>query len=248
MKVVWVVCSAEMACVACVRGGRVVLRLPRSALTGGNSPPLVVVCLLLAHPPTLFEVHSRCRIQTQLCSPGALVVAFLNGANGRSIPLPGSLPCSQLAGGGPQPFLLLGLGPGVCACLFSSHLLCLTPQFGALLVFVAVRQSLLRVEDYWEGYKLFCYSYYSHSVPHEVEFRRCKLGAFFWRPPLLFSPWHVFLLLVPCMRACTCYECLCLISSLPSLLQVSLYGAAMGHQAFLPTTQYAPRACSCSPL
>jgi hypothetical protein len=151
-------------------------------------------------------------------------------------------------GGGPQPFLLLGLGPDVCACLFSSHLLCLTPQFGALLVFVAVRQSLLRVEDYWEGYKLFCYSYYSHSVPHEVEFRRCKLGAFFWRPPLLFNPWHVFLLLVPCMRACTCYECLCLISSLPSLLQVSLYGAAMGHQAFLPTTQYAPRACSCSPL
>jgi hypothetical protein len=49
-------------------------------------------------------------------------------------------------------------------------------------VFVAVLQCLLRVGDYWEGYKLFCYSYYLHSVPHEEEFRRCKLGAFFTLP------------------------------------------------------------------
>ena len=33
-----------------------------------------------------------------------------------------------------------------------------------------------RVEDYWVGYKLFCYAYYSHSVSHEFEFRLSKLG------------------------------------------------------------------------
>ena len=48
--------------------------------------------------------------------------------------------------------------------------MCLTLRLCALLVFVTVRQSLVRVEDYWEGYKLFCYSYYSHLVPHEEEF------------------------------------------------------------------------------
>ena len=33
-----------------------------------------------------------------------------------------------------------------------------------------------RVEDYWEGYKLFCYAYYAHSMPHESLFRQTKLG------------------------------------------------------------------------
>lgn len=34
-----------------------------------------------------------------------------------------------------------------------------------------------RVADYWEGYKLFCYAYYSHSIEHETEFRQSKLGS-----------------------------------------------------------------------
>lgn len=68
---------------------------------------------------------------------------------------------------------------GASVCWFWSQSVCLTVRFCALLVLVAVRQTLRRVEDYWEGYKLFCYSYYSHSVAHEEEFRRCKLGAFF---------------------------------------------------------------------
>lgn len=38
--------------------------------------------------------------------------------------------------------------------------------------------SVCRAEDYWEGYKLFCYGYYSHSIQHEHEFRHCKLGSF----------------------------------------------------------------------
>ena len=36
-----------------------------------------------------------------------------------------------------------------------------------------------RVEDYWHGYKLFCYAYYSHSLAHETEFRETKLGSWF---------------------------------------------------------------------
>ena len=41
------------------------------------------------------------------------------------------------------------------------------------------RSSGCRIEDYWEGYKLFCYAYYSHSMQHESEFRETKLGSFF---------------------------------------------------------------------
>ena len=33
-----------------------------------------------------------------------------------------------------------------------------------------------RPEDYWLGYKLFCFAYYSHSIQHESEFQNCKLG------------------------------------------------------------------------
>lgn len=32
-------------------------------------------------------------------------------------------------------------------------------------------------EDFWLGYKSFCYAYYSHSSQHESEFRLCKLGS-----------------------------------------------------------------------
>ena len=40
------------------------------------------------------------------------------------------------------------------------------------------RCSLCRVEDYWLGYKMFCYAYYSNSAAHESEFRHSKLGSF----------------------------------------------------------------------
>ena len=43
-----------------------------------------------------------------------------------------------------------------------------------------------RAQDYWVGYKLFCYSYYSHSPQHVVEFRESKLGASI-SSPLVFS-------------------------------------------------------------
>ena len=37
--------------------------------------------------------------------------------------------------------------------------------------------SVCKAEDYWEGYKFFCYGYYSHSLQHEHKFRHCKLGS-----------------------------------------------------------------------
>lgn len=38
------------------------------------------------------------------------------------------------------------------------------------------RDHVRRAEDYWVGYKLFCFAYYSHSVRHEAEFKATKLG------------------------------------------------------------------------
>lgn len=43
---------------------------------------------------------------------------------------------------------------------------------------IVTRIYFCRVEDYWQGYKLFCYAYYSRSVRHEAEFRESKLGSF----------------------------------------------------------------------
>lgn len=45
------------------------------------------------------------------------------------------------------------------------------------LLFVYLRGGFPRVQDYWCGYKFFCYAYYSHSVQHESEFADCKLGS-----------------------------------------------------------------------
>lgn len=40
-----------------------------------------------------------------------------------------------------------------------------------------LRMHVCRVEDYWQGYKLFCYAYYSHSLQHESQFRDSKMGS-----------------------------------------------------------------------
>jgi hypothetical protein len=42
---------------------------------------------------------------------------------------------------------------------------------------VTIRVFVCRVDDYWEGYKLFCYAFYSHSSQHELEFEHSKLGS-----------------------------------------------------------------------
>ena len=64
---------------------------------------------------------------------------------------------------------------------------------------IVTRLCVCRVEDYWHGYKLFCYSFYSHSVVHESEFRRSKLGAA--NLPKLFDCAVYLLLSMPCCRA-----------------------------------------------
>jgi len=50
-----------------------------------------------------------------------------------------------------------------------------------------------RVEDYWLGYKLFCFGYYSHSPQHVQEFRHSKLGTSISSPlsAWLFSKMHI---------------------------------------------------------
>ena len=42
---------------------------------------------------------------------------------------------------------------------------------------IELRLCACRAEDYWQGYKLFCFAYYSHSKEHEAEFRHSKLGS-----------------------------------------------------------------------
>ena len=54
--------------------------------------------------------------------------------------------------------------PGMCFLAFS---------------FIDLWHCRCSAEDFWHGYKLFCYAFYSHSEPHEAEFRATKLGAFF---------------------------------------------------------------------
>ena len=48
------------------------------------------------------------------------------------------------------------------------------------------------LQDYWEGYKIFCYGYYSNSVRHAAEFRDTKLGVCLCRLPRSshFPPGH----------------------------------------------------------
>ena len=45
------------------------------------------------------------------------------------------------------------------------------------LLCVTFQAFVRRVADYWEGYKLFCYAFYSHSSRHESEFEHTKLGS-----------------------------------------------------------------------
>jgi hypothetical protein len=46
-----------------------------------------------------------------------------------------------------------------------------------VICFADLHSIVCRPEDYWIGYKLFCYAFYSHSIPHVSEFRQTKLGS-----------------------------------------------------------------------
>jgi hypothetical protein len=82
-------------------------------------------------------------------------------------------------------------------CLWVSspalELLCWLRTCNTLLTHAVIWPILLwhlvcRVDDYWLGYKFFCYAYYSRSVQHEAEFRESILGACFFPPSCIFCP------------------------------------------------------------
>jgi hypothetical protein len=47
---------------------------------------------------------------------------------------------------------------------------------GREVLFVDLMLHSSRAEDFWVGYKLFCYVFYSNSSEHEADFRESKLG------------------------------------------------------------------------
>jgi hypothetical protein len=49
---------------------------------------------------------------------------------------------------------------------------------------IELHECVCRVDDYWFGYKLYCYAY-AHSFQHETEFRQSKLGWWMVPPSLL---------------------------------------------------------------
>lgn len=60
--------------------------------------------------------------------------------------------------------------------------LCIAVHNPVCFGFVTKTRCFCRVADYWEGYKLFCFAYYSHSLQHETEFQHSKLGSFLGCP------------------------------------------------------------------
>lgn len=73
--------------------------------------------------------------------------------------------------------------------------------------YIDSHENACRVADYWEGYKLFCYAYHSHSVRHEAEFRESKLGS--WTS-------HHLMVCAP-LRRCfpqRIFNCFCVLFSL----------------------------------
>ena len=105
------------------------------------------------------------------------------------------------------------------------------------------------VQDFWCGFKFFCYAYFSHSVGHESEFWDSKLGSChstISSPPFCFSGLRLdFCLLWDALRV------LCVrgfrVSMAIGFLQVSSYGAVSVGCPHLCIVQFAMPACSCSP-
>lgn len=60
-----------------------------------------------------------------------------------------------------------------CAPLPATHVLTIVCS-----VILPLALCVYRAEDYWIGYKLFCFAYYLNSRQHEAEFEHSKLGQF----------------------------------------------------------------------
>lgn len=105
--------------------------------------------------------------------------------------------------------------------------------------------SSCRAEDYWQGYKLFFYAFYSHSEAHESEFRTSKLGGFLCIASRWNLPPFTGLLLLGCgfPESGIVFDT----SSLSVFVQASSFGADLRRLAFPPTIPCAPPACSSFP-
>ena len=67
---------------------------------------------------------------------------------------------------------------------------------------IELQTCVCRVDDYWLGYKLFCYAYYAHSFQHEAEFRQSKLGWWIVQCSLLLQVFSFFGFPSACSRRC----------------------------------------------
>ena len=94
-------------------------------------------------------------------------------------------------------------------CLLSMHSKCVLMCSGVCLCFVTRLECVCRVADYWEGYKLFCYAFYSHSLQHEFEFRQSKLGQLVWAGHLQSPPPSHHALRTTCMQLLPLVEMYC---------------------------------------
>ena len=100
-----------------------------------------------------------------------------------------------------------------------------------------------RVEDYWEGYKLFCYAYYLHSFQHESEFQQSELGSWFCSINLVFVVvyWFALPFRAPMTRYCMW---LLMASTMAKFAQGSLCGDNIVGCLFPPIICSALHACN----
>lgn len=128
-----------------------------------------------------------------------------------------------------------------CACIKSNSIYNIT---SLCVVFVPSPTCVSRVEDYWEGYKLFCYAYYSHSLQHESAFKQSKLGS--WFCPF-FLPFSLNFLVAPPWPASTMSMHSGLMDARPFLFlsQDGLCGVDTLGSPYLPIMHSAVHAHSC---
>jgi hypothetical protein len=129
--------------------------------------------------------------------------------------------------------------PQTCTSRTCICLSCLTCTCYWIVGFLA---HACRVEDYWEGYKLFCYAYYSHSAQHESEFQQSKLGTLF-APSFRFVAFLV--LSLPCLCACggRFLASFSLTAAMFVFAKGNLFGGGMLFRLLLPIVYSALPAC-----
>ena len=96
-----------------------------------------------------------------------------------------------------------------------------------------------RVEDYWIGYKLFCFAYYSNSHQHEAEFEHSKLGGF-----IAYIVFAYYVCAIPCLPRFL-WDLPLNAYILHCFWQDNLCGDATCNCPGLPVGHSAPLACTC---